>query len=200
MQTLRRYCFRTMIFSILLMTASCSGLSVMSDYDREYDFNRHRTYAWVTGVRADSGDVLAENQLVMNRIKAAVDRELAARGLILSGSAESDLVLSARAYVKEKNVVRYVSDPFYYGFAYRGRLYRYRPWSIPFYETPVFDSWREGRLIIDMIDERAKRLVWRGSARGPLREYRSSESLQKDIDLAVSKIFSDFPFPEADTR
>lgn len=194
------YCIRSVALLLLLTTAACSGLSVMTDYDREYDFRPHRTYAWVSGAETDSADLLYANPLVLKRVRSSVDRELAARGFREAGQATPDLLLVVRGYVTQKTTVRYVPDPFYSGFTWRGRFFRYRPWVTPFYETPVTESWQEGRLTVDMIDESRKQLVWRGSATGALRNYRTGESMQKDIDLAVSKIFSDFPVPEADAR
>jgi len=201
MKSRGRYSAWVLTALVLLTTASCTGISVMSDYDRDYDFTRSRTYAWVSGADADSADVLAENPLVTRRVRSAVDRELAARGFRDAGRSTPDLLLVAHVYVTLKTAVRYMThDPFYYGYTYRGRFFRYRPLLAPFYEMPVTESWREGRLIVDMIDERRKELVWRGSASGALKDYRTGEAMQKDIDIAVSKIFSDFPSTQTDAR
>ena len=50
---------------MVVFLAGCSAFSVMSDYDRKYDFRTFQTYRWPAeneGIR--KGDVLVENPLV----------------------------------------------------------------------------------------------------------------------------------------
>lgn len=189
---------RTSVLLFMFLATSCSALSVMSDYDRDYDFTRQRTYRWVTESGQDSGDVFSTNPLLKNRVQSAIDRELAARGFIaVSGSASAGLEIVVRAYVSEKSMTRHEPAPFYPPVYRWGRGFRYYPWFDRFDGVPVVYQYDEFLLLIDMIDRTGKRMVWNGSARGLLKRYRTGESMQKDIDFAVSEIFSDFPLQKA---
>jgi len=201
MQKIMNYIL-TRILPLLVMLAatSCSSISVMSDFDRNFDFNRSLTYQWVNPPGDESPDLLSANPLIRKRIQDAVSSELDSRGFSPAGLSRPDLLLVVRAYVKEKSFTRYDMHPFHHHFFYHGRLFRYYPGFDPFYEEPVTDYYEEGNLVVDMLDEKGMHLVWRGSARGYLKKYRTGESMQKDIDLAVSEIFSDFPSPKHTVR
>lgn len=186
------------IASVLLMVlvTSCSSLSVMSDYDQAYDFTRNRTYRWGKIKQSDSSNVLATNSLVRKRVQSAVEQQLTLRGFVPAlHPSRADLVVDLRAYVRERGMVRY-EDPFFYpSVFYRGGFYRYYTWFGLFGREPIYYRYNEGSLLIEIFDARSRQLVWNGAASGVLRQYCTGEALQKDIDLAVSKIFSDFPVP-----
>ncbi len=185
---------------VMLLTASCSRFSVMSDFDRNFDFNRSLTYQWVNPPGDESPDLLSANPLIRKRVQDAISSELASRGFLPAGLSSPDLLLVVRAYVNEKSFTRYDMHPFHHRFFYHGRVFRYYPGFGPFYEDPVTVYYEEGNLVVDMLDEKGMHLVWRGSARGYLKKYRTGKSMQKDIDLAVSEIFSDFPSPKHPAR
>jgi hypothetical protein len=182
----------------MFLATSCSGLSVMSDYDRDYDFTRQRTYRWITDSGRDSSDVLSVNPLLKNRVQSAIDRELAARGFLAArGSSAAGLEIAVRAYISEKSMIRREPAPFYPRLYWWGKGFRYYPWFDPFEGVPVLYHYDEFLLLIDMTDQTGRRMVWNGSARGLLKRYRTGEAMQKDIDFAVSEIFSDFPLQKA---
>ena len=60
------------IGSALLLTAGSFAQDVKTDYDRAADFNLYKTYSWE--------NVHTENPLWSDRIKAAVNSALAAKG------------------------------------------------------------------------------------------------------------------------
>ena len=59
-----------------MILAGCSESIIELDYDTEADFANLNTYGWL----ADS-EISQENELAAKRIKNAVNRELAAKGL-----------------------------------------------------------------------------------------------------------------------
>src|SRR5580704_13542590 len=58
--------------AIAILSASASMAEVKTDYDRNSDFGRYKTYAWE--------NVHTQNALWVDRIKAAVNSALAAKG------------------------------------------------------------------------------------------------------------------------
>ena len=77
----------------------------------------------------------------------------------------------------------------YYG--YRSRYY-YDPWvGYGAYQTEI-DQYTEGTLTIDVVDAKAKKLVWEGSATGRITE-KAVREMERSIDSAVKAIMADFP-------
>src|SRR5215469_12652526 len=66
---------RRILFSVaigILSAAASVAEEVKTDYDRNADFSRYKTYSW--------GNVHTEDTLWVDRIKAAVNTALAAKG------------------------------------------------------------------------------------------------------------------------
>ena len=68
---IQRTVFATVAIVLLLATASIAA-DVKTDYDRSADFNQYKTYTWEKVQTADP--------LWVDRIKEAVDSQLAAKG------------------------------------------------------------------------------------------------------------------------
>lgn len=175
---------------IVVFLAGCSAFSVMSDYDRKYDFRTFQTYRWPAeneGIR--KGDVLVENPLVYKRVQAAVNQQLQVKGFRLTGSKDADFIVYAHAGVKKRRTYHQsfgVEVPF-------GPYRWYRPWWGPYGGYTYVSYYDEGSLVIDIIDARTKDLAWRGVATRVVRDYRTAEDMQRDINEAVTKILKNFP-------
>lgn len=177
-------------FVLLFFLAGCSAYSVVSDYDQEYDFRTLQTYRWPVesdGIR--KGDVLRENPLVYKRVQSAVDREFRAKGLMLTGSKNADFIVYAHAGIRKRKT--YHHD---FGVGFPLGPYRwYRPWWGPYGGFTFVSYYEEGSLVIDIIDASTRELTWRGVATRVVRNYRTPEDMQRDINNAVAKILKSFP-------
>ena len=175
---------------LVFFLAGCSALSVVSDYDREYDFRRFQTYRWPAeneGIR--KGDVLVENSLVYKRVQSAINQQLRAKGFRLTDSKDADFIVYAHAGIKKRKSYHHsfeIGMPF-------GPYRWYRPWWGPYGGYTYVSYYDEGSLVIDIIDARTKDLVWRGVATRVVRQYRTAEAMQSDINEAVTKILESFP-------
>jgi hypothetical protein len=174
----------------LLLFAGCSSISVVSDYDSTLPLAGYKTYRWTDNAGAGrNGNILAENPLILKRIKSAVDKEFAGRGYRLDNNAPVDFTLAVYAGLRER--VYYEPPPpgFYYHRGFHGRYGYYDP----FWWGPYARYYDEGTLGIDIFDNRTGRLAWHGVGRGIVNDYRNGYDLQRDIDEAVSKILAEFP-------
>ncbi|MBN1927991.1 MAG: DUF4136 domain-containing protein [Chlorobiaceae bacterium] len=184
------------IFSLLLL-AGCSSYTVVSDYDRAMPFYDYKTYRWTEQSRPGiEDDILLRNPLIYKHIMRAVDRELAAKGFIRKERGPVDFTIHAHAGIRERVVV----GPPPVGFIYREGYYRgwrrggYTAfWYDPYGPMPTVRHFEEGTLIIDIFNGKSDDIAWRGVARGILNDYRSAESLHRDIDEVVTKIMAQFP-------
>jgi hypothetical protein len=176
---------RTVVAAALaFLAAGCTGIRVSTDYDPEADLGALRTYDWRERERQDESDPRLDNSLLDARVRRAVDRELAARGLTQADAGADFLV--GYDVVLEKQV----------RFSTVGGWYRRRGWGW---------GWGWGRpatyaraydqtiLILDFSEPDTGRLLWRGMAAGNLVADASPEERQAQVDRTVAAILDRFP-------
>jgi hypothetical protein len=61
------------------------------------------------------------------------------------------------------------------------------------YSTPTVSQYREGTLIIDVVDGRENELAWRGVVQGEMHEKRDAQERQQAVDKAIKEALKDFP-------
>lgn len=168
------------IIATLVFLGGCSPhLRVYSDQDPDYQVKNFRTFNWGELIDIEKNkNPLHYNELNDKRIKAAVLKELSGRGYIHS-ELNPDLIIHYHIIVDEQSVV--TTEPF--GYIYGPYWTRTR--------TNVY-SYREGTLIIDLMDPKTNSLVWRGWATAAL-DTITPENTEEIIKRAVAKIFRKFP-------
>ncbi|RMF57941.1 MAG: DUF4136 domain-containing protein, partial [Calditrichaeota bacterium] len=154
--------------SLLILLSGCSPISVRTDYDREVDFAHYRTFKWMPRAKQKKARGVPVSPLVDKRIRRAVERELASKGYVISQSGRADALLAYHVVVHQH------MDVTAWGYGYRG-------WRYPRYRARRY---REGTLIVDIVDPVEKKLVWRGWATGVLAHDVESD---KKIRDAVAK-------------
>jgi hypothetical protein len=185
-----------LLFCFFFMLGGCSSVYVSSDYDPAVDRSRYVSYLWSSKQDdVDSAGISARNPFIYNRVRNAVDRELALRGYELKKSAPVDFVVGIHIRKALKSAL--FQDPFYYprGFyrgRYRGQVFMYDPWWGGWDFPAYVRFYEEGLLFVDIIDGRSNKPVWRGSAWGALRDHPDMEAVQSDVDRTVSKIIERF--------
>lgn len=175
---------------ILLLTAivvSCSPqISVFSDYDPDYDLWTYKTFDWGEKVHIEEGkNPLHYNELNDKRIKAAVQEQMTARGYQLTNEAP-DLILHYHIIVKDRSIV--TTEP--YG-------YSYGPYWMHIHTNTY--SYREGTLIIDLMDTKTKNLMWRGWAVTEVDQIDPGE-VDGLIKTTVARIFRKYPKAPANSK
>jgi len=155
----------------LLMLSACSSISVHRDYDTQADFGAYRTYSWMP--MKDRPRDPIHNTLTDARIKRAIQTEMEILGYHFQENGRADLRVA-----------------FHYGIRTRLDInhYGYGPWRGPAY-TEV-DRYKEGTLIIDIIDASKKQLVFRGWASSVVR---GPETADRKINEAVKAILEKYP-------
>jgi hypothetical protein len=180
---------RVLIFLFIVIGAGCSPqIKVYSDMDPDYDLWTYKSFDWGQKVNIEAGNnPLRYNELNDKRIKAAVIEQLQSRGFILREQ-DPDLILHYHIIINDKTAV--TTEPF----GYRYGSYWMRSGVNMYY-------YREGTLIIDLMERNTKNLVWRGWAVANVDEI-DPEEVDEVIKLAVEKIFRKFPSgkPHADEK
>jgi hypothetical protein len=163
----------------VLGAAALAFAAVNTDYDHHVDFARYHTYSWI-GVRAG-------NSLWQDRITAAVDSSLQAKGWqrVPSGG---DAAVSAFGRTTEQDSL----ETFYNGFPGWG----WRGWGGMGSSTTEVIPQAMGNLTVDIFDAAGKHLIWRGTATEALSG--KPEKNEKKLEHAISEMFKHFP-PRAKT-
>ena len=158
---------------LMLLAGGAAAQDVNYDYDRRANFSAYRTYAWAGGTN------LADD-LNHARIVAAVDRQLAAKGLAqVDSTGNPDVLVIYRVGLTEDLEVN----------AYDNR------WADPFGGP----SWARvervpvGTLVVAMIDAKTRSMVWRASATRDLNLRDNPEKWEKKLNQAVEKMFKRYP-------
>lgn len=175
---------------LLLISAACTTLSVHTDYNPAYDFTKLRTYAWLQNASVPSNDARINNALVVDRVRAAVEKNLADKGYVKTVSASADFMVSWLGAIDKKLQVETI-EHFYSPYGY-GALYRDPFWNGGM-RTSTTREYEVGTLVVDILDPREHKLIWRSTGKDRLKSKKDPEAVTKGINEAVSAIMKDFP-------
>lgn len=174
--------------ALLLGAACASPIKTAHDSDPEADFSRYESYAWIQdgpliGPGTGRGGLAYISPIDDQRIRAAVEGELAARGYSKVASLEqADLGVSYAVGTEEKTSIREQpgSRVYYGGYGYGGWY-----WGS---EVRV-QQYTEGTLRIEFWDRRSKQAVWVGWASKRLsRSDDSKETIGEAVSLTLEPL------------
>jgi hypothetical protein len=176
---------RTLNILLIAMTVgfatSCSPtLSVHSDYDRSADFTSYKTFS-IYPLKTQ-GNV---NQLNQDRIVKYLRVEMAKRGF-KEANANADLMVNAVTVMKDKKGITATTS-----YAYGGFYRPYAYWGAPAYTSVSTYDYKDGSLVIDVIDSKSSKMVWTGSGSGEV--YKQPKNPEETISNVVGKIMAEFP-------
>ena len=158
---------------VFLLTAASLAQQVKTDYDRDANFSKYKTFSFEK--------IQTEDPLWVDRIKSAVGASLTARGLSQVDSG-GDISVVAVGMTKTQQRL----DTFYNGFGGGWR------WGGRFGDaTTTTETYQVGTLVVDLFDSNTKELLWRGSASGTVSN--KSDSNIKNLDKGVQKMFKNYP-------
>jgi hypothetical protein len=156
---------------VIALATAVFADNLVIDYDHAKNFTQVKTYSW--------SKVHTANSIWDDRVKGAIDKELAAKGWTQVPSG-GDVALEA----VEKTSIQQQYDTFYNGFG--GRRFGGFGES-----TTSVDNYRVGTLIVSMFDGNSKQLIWRGTSSSDLSG--NPEKNTKKLDKDVQKLFKKFP-------
>jgi hypothetical protein len=179
------------VIAALFVVAACSSNPVATDYNPQYDFAAIRTYGWLA-TTGKSEDPMVYNDLVDERIRRAVDDQLALRGWKKVEKGNADVLITYHLGMKDKIRV----DSFYRDFGYYP-CYYCRPYGYyggygPYSDVSV-RQYTEGTLAIDLIDSRNMNMVWRGSLSKVVRTLNSPAERDAAAGEVVQQILGNLP-------
>jgi len=166
---------------IALVPAIAAAQKTTYDFDKSATFSAYKTYSFKDGTPVGQ-------PLIDQRIVAALENELKAKGFTKSDSNPDVFVLYHIAFDKEKDISSYSTGPMYgaYGYGWGGG------WGTTTTDVRVRDI-VVGTMAIDVVDAKKKQIAWRGLGTKEIDTTAKPEKRDKNIAGAVTKIFKNYP-------
>jgi hypothetical protein len=159
---------------IALLSATVSfAQQVKTDYDRSTDFSQYKTYSWEK--------IQTQDPLWVNRIKEAVNADLAAKGW-MSVESGGNVAIVAMEMTQNHQTLNTYYDGFGGGWRWGGGFGD---------ATTTTENYKVGTLVVDLFDANTKKLIFRGSSSDTLSD--KSDKNIKNLDKGVQKMFDHFP-------
>lgn len=133
--------------SIILVGSGCS-VKVSTTFDKKIDFTQYHSFCWLQGCEFTfTGPDYLKDQISINSIKETIITEMNQKGYVLD-SINPDLLIDFHITVESKQSIvrRYDVD--------------YVELNEPLPEDEIY-YYMEGSFVIDMVDQRSSRMVWR---------------------------------------
>jgi hypothetical protein len=168
------------VFLLLVLGASVAAAQdVTYNFDQDTDFAHFKTYKWVNIKNAQQVDDLTARQ-----ITAALDGELAKRGLTKTDADNADLYIGYQTAIGEQKQWNAYNTGWGAGPRWGGGMGM---------ATATSSTIRVGQLDLDMYDSANKRLVWRGTVTKTLDPTAKPDKRQKNLQKAVEKMLKNYP-------
>jgi hypothetical protein len=155
---------------------------VSSHAERGLDFAPYRTYDWGPADALPTGDPrLDKNPFFQDHLQGAIEKQLAASGFERSTSGTPDLLIHYHASISQRIDVNRIDRE--YGYCYDEHCH-----------VRIVD-YEAGTLVLDIVDTRTNRLIWRGWAQDSLDGVLDNQDrMAKNIDEAVRRMLRRFPW------
>jgi Domain of unknown function (DUF4136) len=174
---------KTLVAALALTAAAVTaGAATKSDFDKEYDWAKLKTFDFKPQARPAARDTQGPNGLWSRRIHDDLTADLARSGFQQTTSGNPDFLVAYYMGAKERIDVRTVG----YGFPGWGRhRWAWGAWG------PDFDVWNipytESTLVIDVVDAHTNMLVWRGYDTDEIDVGKSDKEIGKAVDALVKR-------------
>ena len=171
------------VMLVAAFTASgCAvAMTASSHVDRGVDFSMYDTYRWGPADVLPAGDPrLDRDPFFQDHLQGAVEKQLALRDLRLVGNDDAELLIHYHANVVERINPNLVD----------------RAWGICQSPecVPEVERYEAGTLVLDVVDARSQKLIWRGWAQTTVDQLLGDRArVAKVIEAAIERMLETFP-------
>ncbi len=172
---------------VLVAFGGCSSVRV--DSNPRVNFSKYKTYAWMEPDVKAGRNPAYYNELASQNVESTVDNVLGGKGLQRTES-RPDLLIGYHFFVEQKT--RTVTDPApFYGPYYGWGRWGWQGWGPSWYGWGGGrrqEQYNAGTVVVDMVDARTRKLVWRGSVEDAVNSpARISTELARQVEKIVEK-------------
>jgi hypothetical protein len=162
-----------------LLATGCATMNVSSHAERGVDFASYGTFDWGPADALPTGDPrLDNNPFFHDYLQGMVEKEMAVKGYRRVANGTPDLLLHYHANVSQRFEVHGAPDSNCTG---------------PDCEPRVIE-YEQGTLVLDIIDARTNKMVWRGWAQDSMSGVIDNQDrLEDQVKKAITRIMARFP-------
>jgi hypothetical protein len=164
---------------VAVSTSAVLAQKVKTDFDRSVNFSSFKTYFWA------KTDPIPTNELMNQRVIAAIDQWLTAKGWTKVPQGQADVAVVASVATQEsKSLDTFYSGGMggwgYYGWGGMGGT-----------ATTTVHTYVDGTMVVDLFDAKTKKLVWRGIATDSVSNdpKKNAEKIRKAAEKMFKKNF-----------
>jgi hypothetical protein len=178
--------------SLTASPGTAQKLEIKTHKDPEADFSAVRTYSWlppapfVRDAPAHLSNPTLSEEALGPPIVAAVDRELASRGLVrVDGAADV-------------HVTYFVALTVGFNQTYLGEYYGYvTGWGSPIpaglAPSTSMQVYEQGTVLIDVVNRERNRAIWRGTVKTRVHQELTLEKRVARVNDGAARLFREFP-------
>lgn len=176
-----------MVWAGILLLAGCSSISTDYDYNEDINFAELTKWNWLEMTKDTGSHKYHVDGLNDRRIREGLEQQLTAAGLTKVPAAEAQILVNYLTKVENKTDV----NTFYTSFGYYP--YSVRGFGAGLQADTRVHEYKEGTLIIDIVDAKSKELLWRGAGSDTIKEGRTPAERTEQIQDALKTIFEAYP-------
>ena len=174
--------------SFVLMLFGCAPIQIKVDYNKAINFDNYKSYAWIPNEQLDIVDINFEKQLLDDLVTNTSNNVLNEKGFSVNKE-NPDFLVSYFLVIDTKTDV-YVVENYYSNIQYATPA---TTSSTRDYQRLREDTYEQGILIIDIMDQHTKERIWRGYAQSRIGIHKEPEKQEKRVITATKKILANFP-------
>lgn len=173
-----------------LFFSACSSLKTTTEFDPDVDFTKYHTYIFLPWNK-QSDEILSKRD--KKYFRDAIRSNLNLLGYTETDK-EADLAINIFIIVDEKTGTATYTDFYTSG---TGVGYYYGPWGynnpggVSPYTTMHSYDYKQGTLVLDLLDIKKKQLAWQGIAHKTMESNPSNA--EQNVNIIINKLFRDFP-------
>jgi len=172
----------TLVFTVLsaFTLAGCAVMTVSAQIERNVNFAEYVTYDWGPPDNLPVGDPRLDNNPFFNDyLQGAIEKKMTAKGFERAVTGTPDVLVHYHASVSQKLDIFEVD-------ARNGYCYGNG--------QPQFVDYELGSLIVDIVDTKTNKVVWRGWAQDAMNGVIDNQArLEKQVDEGVMKMMALLP-------
>ncbi len=175
-----------------LLCACANSVNINTDYFEGTDFSHLKTYRWYDDVYPSRTAEYRSYGSADKLVRQATDRELKQRGFHPIAQGDGDFLLNYRVSSEAKmNMNSYYNDPGVHGGVSTGTYGTSVALGVSVGGGPTY--YKEGTVVIDIIDFASNSVVWRAVADGRLPKNMGLKERNNIIRELIPRMLKDFP-------
>jgi hypothetical protein len=159
----------------------CASPNIGYDFDRSVNFSHYHTYAWIPRAPEATGDRRVDNSLTDARIRTAIDAQLRSKGYTAAADDKPEFLVAYHVGIND--MMKGISTQNYIGDRASGK----------YTTVSGIEPYKEGTLLIDIVDAESKQLVWQASAIAEIGKGLTPTQRDERINGVVRTMLSHFP-------